>query len=226
MQPANVNDLEQMAFLAELARPVAHETNNFLNNLLLQLAISEKTIPEPYRSDWRNIRREGKKLADLLQQWQRHRKLAGAAPGKIDLNQIMEEAVAAQRAEARAIQLVLTTAREPSWIRAFLTDVRCLCFLLTRYALEGSEGSAAGGVEIRMERTQQRILLRMFDTESSSPELLRWFDFEDVAPTERHTLSLPALCCRSLVERLGGSIRIEKDGKARMVLLVDLPLAV
>src|SRR5205807_410714 len=105
---------------------------------------------------------------------------------------------------------------EPAWIRGYPTEVRCLCFFLVRQPLKGGQGDAVAGMEIRLERSQQRILLRLFGAEPASPEQQRWFDFEEVASTERHTLSLPALCCRSLVERLGGSIRIEKDGRDRM----------
>jgi signal transduction histidine kinase len=225
MDPADIKVLEDMAFLAELARPLAHETNNFLNNLLLQLAISEKAIPEPYRSDWRNIRSEGEKLADLLQQWQRQRKHSERGPGRIDLNQVMQDAVAAQRTEAQTTKLVFAPLRESAWIRGFMPAVSCLCSLLVRVAVEDSEANGAAGIEFRLERIQQRILFRLVDAEATSPELSRWSDFEDVASSQRRAVSLPALCCRSLVDHLGGSIRIEKDGRGRMVLVVDLPLA-
>jgi signal transduction histidine kinase len=224
MDPADVTELEHLAILAELARPIAHETNNFLNTLLLQLAISEKAIPEPYRGDWRNIRSEGKKLADLLQQWQRYRKPSEQAPGRIDLNQVMQDAVAAQR-EGRATIRVFAPLREPAWIRGFMPEVSCLCSMLLHVAVDG-EANGSAGIEIRLERVQQRILLRLVDAKAANPAPLRWFDFEDVASSQRHSAYLPALCCRSLVDRLGGSIRIEKDGKDQMVLVVDLPFAV
>src|ERR1700722_17728386 len=93
MDPSDVKDLKHLAMLGELARPLTHECNNFLNNLLLQLALSEKSFPEPLQQEWANIRREGRKLAGLLQQWQRHRQPCPEGPTKFNLNEVIQEIV-------------------------------------------------------------------------------------------------------------------------------------
>lgn len=221
MNASDLKELEQLALLAELARPIAHETNNFLNNLLLQLAISEKSFPEPIRADWHSIRREGRKLADLLQQWQRQRKPGAEEPGPIDLNKVMHEMVHALRPEAGAIVVVFKPAAEAVRVAGFAGDVQRLFLLLLRFALAGSTGPA---IEVRLEKCHARVILRILDAHSSDANI-RWSDFEDIAPTERSTLSLPALACRALVERLGGRVGIEKDAAGRLSLAIDLPLA-
>ena len=221
MNALDLKDLEQLALLAELARPIAHETNNFLNNLLLQLAISENSFPEPIRSDWRSIRREGRKLADLLQQWQRQRRPSAEEPGTIDVNKVMQEMVQTLRSEAGAIEIVFAPASDALWVAGLTGDVQRLCFLLLRYTLEGCTGPA---IEIRLEKSQKRMILRILDVHARAPDG-QWSDFNDIAPTDRPTLSLAALTCRSLVERLGGRIGIENDVKGRFSLAIDLPLA-
>ena len=199
---------------------LAHEANNFLNNLLLQLAISEKSFPESVRGDWRSIRREGRKLADLLQQWQRQRRPAADEAGTIDVNKVVQEIAQALRPEA-GVTLVFKPAPQALWVAGFTGDVQRLCVLLLQYALEGS---AAAVVEARLERSEEEMILRVLDAQSPDANL-RWSDFEDAAPTERNTLSLPVLACKSLAERLGGRIGTEKDGQDRLSLVLSLPLA-
>src|SRR5688572_16270885 len=62
---------EQAASMGELARPLVHEVNNFLNTIMLQLAAMQPGLPPQFADDLQVIRRRGKQLAQLVQQWQR-----------------------------------------------------------------------------------------------------------------------------------------------------------
>src|ERR1017187_1272415 len=161
MNLADFNDLKQLAMQAELARPLAHECNNFLNNLLLQLAISEKSFPESSRAEWANLRREGKKLASLFQQWQRLRKQSSEGPTKIELNQLVQETIADLRAESSAIQLLLRPAAEPLWLLGFAGEVQRLVSLLLRHAIGVLESSGVPALEMELGKSQDRIVLRL-----------------------------------------------------------------
>ncbi len=226
MNLSDLQELKQLALQAELARPLTHECNNFLNNLLLQLAISEKSFPESIRAEWTNVRREAKKLASLLQQWQRQRKRPSEGPARMEFNQLVQEAVEEIHAESAAIRFLLHPASEPLGLVGFKGDVQRLIFMLLHYAivsLEGSEGDSPA-VEIAVARSGTRILLQLRSTESADVKLA-WTDFDDLASSERTSLSLPALMCKSLVERLEGEIRIIQDAQRGTVLIIDLPLA-
>jgi signal transduction histidine kinase len=225
MKPSELKDLKHLAMLAEQARPLAHECNNFLNNLLLQLAISEKSVPEPARAEWANIRREGKKLASLFQQWQRQRKQVSEGPTKFELNQLIDEVVAELRSESVTVQLLVRPACEAVWITGFTGEVQRLVSLLLRYAVSALQSSGVDdpALEIQVEKGRDRILLRLLSAGSAHANLL-WADFDDLASSERSTLSLPALTCKSLVEHLDGDVRIDRDANGCMVLAVGFPL--
>src|SRR3989442_9789693 len=94
MQSSDENarrELEHAAILAELARPLVHECNNFLNTLLLQIALIHAELAEHLRGDLVRIRNQAKVLANLLLEWQRFRK-PEEEPLKADLNLQVQEA--------------------------------------------------------------------------------------------------------------------------------------
>ena len=226
MQRWDFKELEQLALLAELARPLAHECNNFLNNLMLQLALSEKAFPESCRAEWANIRREGKKLASLFQQWQRQRKQSPEDPQRIDLNELVHDTVEELRSELPALVFHVRPAGLPLWLSGYAGEAHSLISLLLRYAVAALQrtGAENPAIEIQLATNRDRILLRLFEAGVSDAKL-QWADFDDLASSERATLSLHALTCKSLVERLEGNIRIEPGADPRRILAVDLPLA-
>jgi hypothetical protein len=226
MNPLDLKDLEQLALLAELGRPLAHECNNFLNNLLLQLAISEKTLPEPFRAEWAHLRREAKKLANLLQQWQRHRQPSVERQRNIELNQLVHETVEALGPEAGSIQLIVRQNAEPLWLTGFSGEARRLCFLVLRHAIAAlvEGGGANHGIEIQLESNSARIILRFLHVGPADSNL-RWTDFDETSTSDRGVLSLPALACKSLVERLEGRVHIENGPSGHRALAFDFPLA-
>lgn len=224
MNGSDMNNQRQLALLVELARPLTHECNNFLNNLLLQLAISEKSFPEPARAEWANIRREGKKLANLFQQWQRHRRQSFEVPSSIDLNQLVAETVEELRSESSAAQFLIQATDEPIWLTGSAGEVQRLLSLLLRYGVAELQG---GGVEapaiaLQLERSHDRVLLCLREA-STADATLCWADFDELASSDRTALSLTALTCKSLVDRLDGTIRLEKDVQGRLVLTIDFP---
>ena len=226
MNSTDLRDLQQLAMLAELARPLTHECNNFLNNLLLQVAISEKSFPESSRAEWANIRREGKKLASLFQQWQRHRKPPSERPTTVELHSLIQEAIEELRSESAAIQFFLQPPAEALAIMGSATEVQRLCSLLLHYAVACAHSGVVENptIEIQIERNQNRIFLRFVDA-SPVDANLRWVDFDDLATSDRITLSLPALACKSLVERLQGNVCLENLPNGRVGLTLAFPAA-
>jgi signal transduction histidine kinase len=226
MNPTASNDLTQLALLAELARPLAHECNNFLNNLLLQLAITDKFLPDPTRADWANVRREAKKLAHLFQQWQRQRKHDAGDLDRVELNQLIQEGAESIHSELAGAQIQVCTAGEPLWLMGSAGEMQRLMSLLLHYAVAAiqSGGIDSPTLEVHLANDRDRILVQMRSSEV--PDLnSRWSDFDERASFERHTLSLAALACKSLAEHFGGTIRIERNAEDGTSLVVDLPRA-
>lgn len=223
MTPAYLKELEDRAILAELARPLVHEVNNFLNNLLLQLAISAQASSEPLSTEWRNIRNEGKRLAGLLREWQRHRRSSANGTIEVDLNQIMLATVAELRSEAGEIGFVLQSAAEALMVRAFEGQVQCLCSLVLRHAITAvsSNPVAETAIEIQLERNRERTVLRLFETGRGAEAAWEAFADSGAGPG----VCLTALACKSLVEQLHATIHVETLPAGRSALVIEFPLA-
>src|SRR5437016_3011014 len=87
-------ELEQSALLGELARALTHEWNNFLNTLVLQIAVVERELPEPLRNELANIQQEAKGLAELIRQWQSYRPPHATFSGTTAIDHVLRETVA------------------------------------------------------------------------------------------------------------------------------------
>jgi len=221
MNHSDFKELKQLALSVELARPLAHECNNFLNNLLLQLAISEKSFPESSRTEWANIRREGRKLADLFQQWQRQNKNRTEDRARFELTQVIEHLVDELRSDWPAIVFLVRRSTAPLLFNGRQSDVQSLFSLLLRYAASGlrMNGSDSSTIELQLDSSGDRIQVRLLHAGAD------WKDFDEIASFERTSLSLPALACKSLVERLEGTATLTSDPNEGKMLVIDLPLA-
>jgi hypothetical protein len=225
MKSVDYKDLEQLALVADLARPLVHECNNFLNNLLLQMAISENDFPEAVRADWKRIRQEGRELAYLLQEWQRQRKSSPRSAEKTELNSILQELQEELSAEESPLQFTMRLAPEVLWLTMSAGEIRRLCRLLLRYVASVLEpdGNSGRVLEIQSRKMANKITLQIRDTcAATSP--LNWADFE-ISTGRMGLLFLIAVACKGVIDRHGGSIHVEKPSDGHFVLVLDFPSA-
>ena len=225
MKSSDYRELEQLALVAELARPLVHECNNFLNNLLLQMAISENDFPEAVRADWIRIRQDGRELAYLLQEWQRQRKSSPRSTEKTELNTIVQELQEELSAQESPLQFTMRLAPEPLWLSISAGEIRRLCGLLLRYAASvfESDGNSRHVLEIQSRKIGNRITLQIRDT-CAATSALDWADFE-IATGRMGLLFLIAVACRGVIDRYGGNIHVEKRSDGGFVVVLDLPSA-
>jgi signal transduction histidine kinase len=80
-----------LANLGALASPVTHEFNNFLNVILLQVAVLEQELPAKRRGELTIIRQQGKSVAELIRQWQQYRYRQQPALQAVDLNRVVRQ---------------------------------------------------------------------------------------------------------------------------------------
>ena len=93
---ALLRKLTEQARLADfdkLARAVSHEFNNFLNVLLLQVAVLEQELPNELRGDLGDIRRQAGKVAAAVKQLQQYRQQCQGVMRPLDLNEAITNAV-------------------------------------------------------------------------------------------------------------------------------------
>src|SRR5262249_40962623 len=90
------DDMASLVWLAdvgEMAGPLAHEFNNFLNVVLLQLAVLEQEVPENLRQQLESVGRQGKSAAALIRQWQQYRGQRQPALRPVSLNDVVYKTV-------------------------------------------------------------------------------------------------------------------------------------
>src|SRR5437870_4622744 len=91
-------ELEGQSFLAstgELASPLAHEFNNFLNVVLLHVALLEAELPEKLRSELTELRRQAASMTSAVKQFQQYRRRRQSIQEPVEINQLVGDAVRA-----------------------------------------------------------------------------------------------------------------------------------
>src|SRR5262245_23239134 len=98
--------LEWLADLGELAAPVMHEFNNFLNTTILQITILERQAAPEVVADLAELRRQCREVTGVIRRWQQQRHHRPVEPGPVDLNAAVRAAVGRVSAErSRSVHL-------------------------------------------------------------------------------------------------------------------------
>lgn len=215
----------------ELASPVIHEFNNFLNTAVLHMALLESEVPPQLRPDLSNIRKQADAVAGMIREFQRYRDEYRALLTSVDLNPAIREAVRywqttalAKRAQAQATpgvpQVRLELADNLPKIQATDHDVHSLVqFLLSPATQAGAGGVVSVQTCSIKPDVELRIVLpdRVIGAEAVN-ELL-------VGSTSpyRNAQELELAASKSIVRRLHGKIRAESRPEGTTAILVQLP---
>jgi len=217
MMAENPNrEWEEDALLGELARPLAHEFNNFLNTLLLQIAVLEHGQAP---SELGAIRREAKEIANLVRQWQRYIKQPRPAEEAIDWNPIIREV--AQNTDSDGVALEVSLSARPARVCGSPVDLKRLCDLIIGHALAAVRQRTLGKIRIETQAQADEVVLRVTDNRegTANQDTATWFDIRRTG----QTLELAA--CQSLVRRLGGRIEAVMSAAHELTIQVILPTA-
>jgi signal transduction histidine kinase len=93
-------ELGSFADLGELTGPVTHELRNFLNSLLLHIAVLEQEAPEDSRRDLDEIRGQGREICTLLMNLQDYHSTSQPVREAADLNLVVRETAEGLQAKA------------------------------------------------------------------------------------------------------------------------------
>src|SRR5438128_12614860 len=86
-------DRDWLADLGEIVGPVTHEFNNFLNTLMLQVAVIEMTAPDALKRELEGVKRQSKQVAAVVRQLQQYRRRRAGNVPPVCLNQAAKAAV-------------------------------------------------------------------------------------------------------------------------------------
>lgn len=225
-----------LADIGELTGPLTHEFNNFLNSLLLQVAVLENQLPKEFRSELVDIRAQGRRLAELVRQIQQYRRDRRPRLQPVNLNNIVREVVATfgcasdcgprisiTAPNADGTSIVLDLAADVPDVMGTRDDLHRLCRFLLTNAVAALR--AGGSVVIRTEGRSDRVTLSFADTGTalSDHALDRFFDPDTGGRNAATSLQLAA--SKSLVQRLQGCIRAANRPEGGIVLTVELTAA-
>ncbi len=166
---------ERLAQVAELAGPLVHESNNFLNVVLLQVAVMEMEVSGQLRTQLGVIRRQGAEFKAKVRDFQSRRQSLQPEPRLISLNQVIRDALQAWEGEGTAVTLELA-ADLPPVLGAAVDVKRLLRFLRTSMGWE----SVSEGLSLTTERAGSKVKLSFrgpssdADKDSARPESLEW----------------------------------------------------
>src|SRR5947207_11536529 len=83
----------RLADLAEAAGPLVHDFSNFLNALLLQVAVLEQLGPPTLHAELAAIREGGRRIGEIIDLWRHYRREARLELQPVDLNRVVQEVV-------------------------------------------------------------------------------------------------------------------------------------
>lgn len=242
---AVADQLAEQAWLAnigELAGPVAHEFNNFLNVVLLHVAILEHEAPERLRADLAEIRHQARNATATVKHLQQYRRRHQPFPRPSDLNRVLREVVDGLSGEPSDPGLVpllrvnganapdggvpttLDLAPDLPPVRGSPPDLARLCtFLLTNTARAVSP--VGGGIGVRTAAAPESAVLHIEDTGPAVAAELLPHLFDPGLVTRDGTNPLELAACKTLVRRLDGSIQAEARPAGGIAVTVRLPAA-
>jgi phosphoglycerate-specific signal transduction histidine kinase len=217
-------ELENLALAAELARQVCHDFSNFIHNLFLQIAIGETSAAAAAR-DWEGIKRESKRMARLLQEWDHFQSRFSFDETTIDLHQLIRQVAVEMSSRDRPVQLAPSISADPLCIGGASVATRHLLRLLVEEAFHTWEEAAGTvpAVSIQTENVNSNASVRILA--QASPETAGAAPAWDTTCVEALQTSLLAATCRSLAVRLGATIQRERHEDRKYVIQIEFPLS-
>jgi signal transduction histidine kinase len=237
-------ELSWLEDVAELVDPVIHEFNNFLNALLLHVAVLEPEVPQERQSDLAVLRKQGAWIKETILQFQKHRRSQRPSPRPADLHSCIWAAIDSLRdgslpnlhvmGPSRQLLPNLDTAGGIPVLLDFTSflpqvvgpasDLQRLCaFLLRNAAAVSSPGQP---VEIRTQLIDNKVILRVEDAGPKVEEALLSRAFSPSSSARPGTDWLELAACKSIVKRMQGGILAENRAAGGLAVVVELPPAI
>jgi signal transduction histidine kinase len=217
-------ELAWLRSFADLSYLVAHEINNLLNNICLQISIVELTASEKTAATLQQIRKMATETAAKLHQFQQLSQEFRPAAQRADLNPILQEALSRISAGAESPLRTLKLDLDPQLPRVLAPpeDLRRLIDLLAQDALAASESEQVA-LTFRTRCVSSRATLIAEDTGPCVPEPLRESLFEPFRIVRPGSDGLRLAICRAVVRRLGGSIYAEEPAGGGVRIVIQFP---
>jgi len=206
--------------LAEIVALVAHEFNNYLNGILLQVALLEQELPPGTGAELKTIRKLGTDAAALVRRLQQYNRSEQPPRQKVDLNAFLQRVASewTTRSEGPRVDLDLEQDLPP--VLAASALLSRLVHVLLRHS--HSVTPASGAVTVRTRRGQKGVLLMVADSGPAIPEELLPQAFEPFLAVRGSGDETALATAKVLARRLRAAISVENNKDQGACFTVEL----
>jgi signal transduction histidine kinase len=211
---------EWLGNIAETTSLVAHEFNNFLNGIMLHLALMRQEAPQQMSAELDVMKRLATDAAGLVRKLQQFNGRRRPTLAPTDLNEVVREALARSPLPAGIAGINDALADDLPLVQAARGELIRILGLLLRQAA-GAMQSKPGPLTLRTESTGRKVVLRFEDSGPPlSPEALpKVFEPFFLA---RPNAEEPGLAlCHTLARRLHANMRAENRPEGGVALILE-----
>jgi signal transduction histidine kinase len=220
--------------LGEIARPLTHDFNNFLNNLVLSLAVLEQSGEAP-TSSLAPLRRQVDRVSTLIKEFHDYRRKSGAESLPFSLNELLQEAARSltregehasqsfEQGEKRSSpRLTSDLSQELPQVVGLRSDFARMCrFLLRNVRLTASRSHS--DVVVRTSAAAGKITLQI-DLPQAAPEgESRPQQLESLVRFCPEVSNLELAACSAIARRFQGKFLVECRSDKTLSIRLDLP---
>lgn len=226
--------------LGELTGIVAHQFNNILNDIVLQLAVLERgNMPPEGRAEVAAVRQRSQQAAGLVRELQRYGRSLYEAPAALDLNDTVRQALAGMAgtsadgqsdfsyglpSSTKRLTVNLKLAPGLAKVMGAAGDIKRLLGLLLRSAVCGTDATdQALAVRTQASDTGPLLVIEDRGPQVSTDKLAHLFEPFVVGRDGDDGLGLSV--CKGLARRMLGNVRAENRADGGMALVVSFTTA-
>jgi signal transduction histidine kinase len=214
-------ELTGAADVSEAFSVFVHELGNVLNNLVLDVRLLEREVPEAARGRLAEIGRLAASVPGLVGQLTHFRQARRPSPRPVDLNRVAAEVVERFTRSGAAVRLDLAADLPP--VTATPIGLGRLVRLLVGNALAVTP-PAAGPVRVYTEHAGDQVRLCVEDGGPPVPAEALPRLFEPFLTTRHGQSSLELAICKTLVRRLLGNLDAVNRPEGGVTFVAELPV--
>jgi C4-dicarboxylate-specific signal transduction histidine kinase len=223
---AELKEQCQLADIGELAGQVTHKFNNFLNSLLLKIALLEAELPEPAVAKFADVKQQAKSMAEVIKQVHQFQRRPSIQP--VDLNPLVKQAAdcigqdtTLEPGTRSSIQVDLSS--QPAQVLGSRVDLqRLLNFLLRNRLMVAAPPDRT--VRLRTKVVDQ-VHFCLEDSAPNMPLSALGNLFDGDVKNQEGGQRLELTACKAIVRRNQGRIRAQALEGGGLLIEATFPLA-
>ncbi len=217
---------QQLATVGELASGVAHEIRNPLTGVLgaLDLALRRSPEGDPARPLLEEAQQQLKRIETTTEQMLRYARPPELREVVVDPFELVQRAVQIVGMQASAASIRISS-RKPDKLQPVRVDPELMVQVLVNLMLNGIQAMQnSGDLEVWVESHEPELWLGVRDTGPGIPPDVRAEIFRPFYTTKSAGTGLGLSISNQIIERHGGSLRVEAGSEGGTTFVIALPI--